>query len=51
MDKQEAKLELVEIRCHRSAFDQPLPEDCRVFAFCEDDDREEMKLLVLSKAA
>ncbi len=49
--EQEAKLELIELRAHRSAFDQPLPEDCCVFAFCEDDDREEMKLMILKEAA
>ena len=45
-----AKLYELETRAHRSAFDSLLPEDVKVFAYFEDDDREELKLMVLEEA-
>ena len=40
----------IDVRPHRSAFDVLLPEDYKIFAFCEDDDREELMLMILQAA-
>lgn len=50
MNKKVVSLVEIETRAHRSAFDTLLPEDCKVFAYFEDDGKfDELMLMILKE--